>query len=662
MFTITIDIPQDVLNAGSVQAAMYGELLESYTPSVGPCKGQTLNIGQWVYFTGSDYAAVATTVPSFATYTTAGCQQVDLPDVQIQASHIIFGIGCLPAIPVVSGAPQQPTPLTATTIYDFVEFTYNTQNILYLNTSMIDQFGIPIQIQIDPADAILPDGAGVTLDRADVFSAFSSDVGDAFLQCAQDPFGNSLTTRILSPGDAITGNCVQGVVANSFTGPPSTLAPGLYYYAVTALDSAATESFAQSNVVQATVTQGEAVTVAWAPNSSQPAGAASYNVYRGTPASGSVSWGLLGNVVVAKGVGGALTDTGQSTQTQTPPINPLATYFDSQIQEFFGNYLSGDSQLVLTATDGTDDGYVYSFQGTTVTDSSNNIVYLQLTLTSVVDSSGNSVSSPPIPMSTPFNIYYPYWNTNTFNSNNPSPPTWALYQQITASTMVFAAEGVFADSAQQAQSNLPPNVENSGIYATLLGSLENQIVAALTRGIANSAIAPQNWGNPPNQLPPTLTSGTSTLTSGTTYYYVITAVNAQGETVGSFEFNATPTTSQPCVQLNWQPLGQSQASSFNVYRGTASLQENVLAASVSNSGSTSSYVDDGSSIQSQNPPVYFPAGVPANAYDAFFHQPSVSLYGVAYASPYDDQGGQSSTLSGTSPTSVSITLGPWTAE
>lgn len=674
MFSLTINVPADVLAAGqgTVQAAMYGQLLAQYTPQSGPSQGTPLAVNQWVYFTGDDYAAASgvTVVPYFASYTTAGAQAVALPDVFVGAAHVVFGIGTLPQIPVSSGAPQQPDPIATTTIYDFVEFTYNTAGVLYINTSSIDQFGIPIQIQVDPPAQNLPAGAGVTLDRTSVmgqFATYAAGANAAFAQCAQDAFGSPLTTRILSPQNALVASAVQGVAASVFTGPPSTLAAGQYYYVVTALNAQSQESVAHPNVVPAWVMfAGQAVQVAWAPNASQPAGTVSYNVYRGTPSPGTVTWGLIGNVAASTfAAGGAYADTGQATTAQSPPLNPLATWFDTQIQDFFAAYVNASTPLTLTAMDGTDDGYLYTFSGVTGTDAAGNPC-LVLTVQSV-----SGTSSPPIPLGTPFYIYYPYWSTNTWDVTNPPPPTFELYDRTPASMMVFAAEGVFADNAQQVPAqcatcapaeaplccvNLPPQVSqaNSGLYGTLLGALENQIVAALTRGIANAATpTPQNWAVPPVQLQPAAT-GTGSLSG--TWYYVITAVNANGETTASFEFSVTP--QNQSVQLSWLPVGTEPATSFNIYRGTASQQENILAGSAP-AGGTNTWTDDGSGTTQQSPPSFFPPGVPWSAYDAFFHQPAVSLNGAAYAGPYDDQGGQSSTLAAANPTSATITLGPW---
>jgi hypothetical protein len=672
MFTTTINVPQDVITAGQVQAAMYGQLLQAYTPTNGPSKGQVLAAGQWVYFTdsknGSDYAAASGTVPAFDTWTTAGPQTVKLPAVQIAAAHIVFGIGTLPSIPVVNGAPQQPVPGSTPGIYDFVEFTYNTSNVLFVNTTAIDQFGIPIQIQVTPASVGLPAGAGVTAARADVFTAFTQYVQahPEYAQCAQDMFGNAITTRIMAPADVLTSNCVQGVTANAFTDDSSTLAAQTYYYGVSAVDASGKESYVQPKVVQATPAAKQAVQVAWAQNSAQPAGIVSYNVYRGTMDNGTLTWGLLKNVAAAdfgSGVGGAFADTGQALGSAQPKMNPLATAFDVAIKVFFATHATDDTgatkPLVLTATDGTPDGYVYTFSGTTVPPSATASGYLGFTLTKVA-LNGTDVTSPPIPLQTAFNLYYPFWNTNTFDPTAPPPPSWALYATTPASMMVLAAQGVFADNGQQ----VPPtgfSATQAEIWSTLLGSLENQVVAALTRGIATSpSVVPQNWGNgtAPVQVAPTLSTQPGTLTAGTTYYYVVTATNSLGETIASLEFNATPTADAPSVQVNWLPVSTAAASSCNVYRGTASQQEDAYWA-VTNDGTTASWVDTGGEGSPETPPTYYPSNGVWDAYAAFLHQPSISLNGAAYASPYDDQGGQSSTLATASPTALSITLGPW---
>ncbi|HEU4716270.1 MAG TPA: beta-1,3-glucanase family protein, partial [Bacteroidia bacterium] len=517
MFTTSLVIGKSALAFGNIHAIMYGQLLEAYTPSHGPQKGTALGKDTWVYLSAGanpDYAtapSAGSSVEAFNVYDAPGTYSIGLPAVQIQSAHIVFGFGANPSvISDATGAPQQPSPLTATCVYDFVEFTYNASNTLYLNTTMIDQFGMPIRIQVDPADAVLPQGAGVIPQREFVFKSYSSFINSnpanaAYAQCMNDPFGNALTERILSPKYVIFGNGVSGVslsLLNQGKNPPvSTLPQGTYYYAVTALNANGKETFAQYLVSSITLPEANvAVNIAWAPNDMQPAGTVSYNVYRGTPGGNSVSWVCVTNVPASNfppGAGGAVADLGTTLNSNAPTFNPLNTAFDAEITTFFTTYLStakSPTSLTLTASDGTSDGYVFTFTGYSHSDSNGNITHLSMLLESVVDSAGGTVSAPPIPLQTAFNIYYPFWNTNTFNQNKPSPPSWTVYPNDPASVMVLAAQGVFADNTAQP---VPPGVTaaNTVIYQTLLGNLENQVVAAITRGIANQPGNPQNWGN-----------------------------------------------------------------------------------------------------------------------------------------------------------------------
>jgi len=96
----------------------------------------------------------------------------------------------------------------------------------------------------------------------------------------------------------------------------------------------------------------------------------------------------------------------------------------------------------------------------------------------------------------------------------------------------------------------------------------------------------------------TLTLGSTTsggaFTAGT-YYWVITATNAAGETIASNEVVKTVTTNQQQA-LSWTAVGG--ATNYNVYRGTATGAENKLI--VTQSGL--SYTDTGTAGTTQSPP------------------------------------------------------------
>jgi hypothetical protein len=88
-----------------------------------------------------------------------------------------------------------------------------------------------------------------------------------------------------------------------------------------------------------------------------------------------------------------------------------------------------------------------------------------------------------------------------------------------------------------------------------------------------------------------------------TYYWVVTALNAKGETIASNEVSKALTANQKQA-LTWGAV--SGATSYNVYRGTVSGDENVLVANVT-SGVT--YTDTGTAGTSGEPPAFNTAAV-----------------------------------------------------
>lgn len=105
------------------------------------------------------------------------------------------------------------------------------------------------------------------------------------------------------------------------------------------------------------------------------------------------------------------------------------------------------------------------------------------------------------------------------------------------------------------------------------------------------------------------TSTTVTVTTTGTYYFVVTAVNAAGQSSASNEASAaaapiannapsglTAVASAGAVSLNWTaPTTGDQPTSYQVYEGTASGSEPTLAATINGSGgsapATSAYIE-----------------------------------------------------------------------
>jgi fibronectin type 3 domain-containing protein len=146
-----------------------------------------------------------------------------------------------------------------------------------------------------------------------------------------------------------------------------------------------------------------------------------------------------------------------------------------------------------------------------------------------------------------------------------------------------------------------------------------------------------------------LTSGITTtsytnasLTNGTTYYYKVTAVNAAGEGPASNEVSAIPRTipSAPqvltatpgngLISLSWSAPasdGGSPITGYNVYRGTVSGAETLLASGVA----TTSYADG--SVAGSTKYYYKVTAVNAAGESPASNEASATLAGTPPSSP-----------------------------
>lgn len=104
------------------------------------------------------------------------------------------------------------------TMFDFVEFTLNVKpdgsaDTFFLNTSTVDQFGFPIQIEVVPPLANAPATIGVKPSRDDVFTRYEDFIGqqvsDPVARSFYQGLANVQTTddgtslRIMSPTDRV---------------------------------------------------------------------------------------------------------------------------------------------------------------------------------------------------------------------------------------------------------------------------------------------------------------------------------------------------------------------------------------------------------------------------------------------------------------------------
>ncbi|MGB0525976.1 MAG: beta-1,3-glucanase family protein [Flammeovirgaceae bacterium] len=99
-------------------------------------------------------------------------------------------------------------PTKADYYYDWIEFSLNIgqHNQLVVNTTQVDQFGVPIALEVSPADPNFGATVGITLDRTTVIRKFQSQLPAAYQDCLLSV--SPATTppaywRILSPNQAI---------------------------------------------------------------------------------------------------------------------------------------------------------------------------------------------------------------------------------------------------------------------------------------------------------------------------------------------------------------------------------------------------------------------------------------------------------------------------
>lgn len=100
--------------------------------------------------------------------------------------------------------------------------------------------------------------------------------------------------------------------------------------------------------------------------------------------------------------------------------------------------------------------------------------------------------------------------------------------------------------------------------------------------------------------PTTATTG-GTLPASTQYFYVVTATNANGETIASNEVTQTTGsgTSTNTISLSWANV--QHAYGYKVYRGTTTGGENALLTTIT-SGATVTYTDTGTAGSAATPP------------------------------------------------------------
>jgi len=267
------------------------------------------------------------------------------------------------------------------------------------------------------------------------------------------------------------------------------------------------------------------------------------------------------------------------------------------------------------------------------------------------------------------NLYFPYFTGNTglssipFGSGSytlPPAPSWLSNASNGPSQMVFACAGAFATPKD------PDAVAQQGSYPVLatnaLTNLQNVVVSALNRGVA-TAVAPQGYTSLYgfSQAPQSTPGGT--LAAGTYTYYLSGTLNDGSESALSWPQTIT-LAETGAVALAWFSQPAALYKQVNVYRqmGTGPI-ELVQAVANTTSPPPAGYTDTNAPLPTQPsngaPFLLYPswndpsaAGfVNSNLFSAFLHQNlsadpanGVSINGLVYGYPFDDQGNFSTNI------------------
>lgn len=471
---IQFNVPTEVLGFG-VYAAFTAQLTADYVNK----GGHTIPNGTYVYYDNAlaDYAA-ATSSSNYSFQITASGQQAQLPNTDVKGGEIDIGVGSAPVISYTSDGFSTPTPSTSPTqIYGLVEYAY-TSGGLDLDLSEVDQVGFPFTITSDPdAPAPAQDGVGLNLTRSEFFSRYLPYITSQGAVAApfEQLYTDGIPYRLIAPQDSLASQDLPTLNPPGLQFGGALTAKTTYYYWVTgtsAFGETAPSNWQQVVTAPKSVNGHNVSRRTVLLNWTEVEGATGYNIYR-SESSDSTTARLVGTSATTN-----FTDAGNAPGTQGLPtnsysFNPLASYFNADLDAFFLHYQT--NQFVLNRDGYTFSGYAHA-----------NYLYEGHEYTVL------KLSTPGIP-NQDFLIFKPYFQENTNIPGAPPAPSWMVDASDSPGEMVFGASGSFADGTEQ----FPSNATLAGIQK----DLENNINAAFNRGIAtNFAIAPDDWAASTSQF------------------------------------------------------------------------------------------------------------------------------------------------------------------
>ncbi|MEM9023191.1 MAG: beta-1,3-glucanase family protein, partial [Bacteroidota bacterium] len=383
-------------------------------------------------------------------------------------------------------------------IFDFVELTITGNQSINLDTSQIDQFGIPITVQVNPKDPNFPNGTGIVagLSRKSVITNFDTLTSEAAFAAYKDcktsiPKDGTIPAahRLIGPQHVIDGLVSPTSLAGNITGASHTGA------ADTATTYTATFTLTTSGQTFGSVTGY----VAAGP---------------GVPPGATVKQVVNTTTVTLESKKGKFLDlAGATLSFYSASPHALTTAMDEAIYRMFAHYKEHTLYLVAN-------GHVAGmeiFEGKVITNfklpqgltdingkTDTEYTVFQFTGTGYTyDGAKNTLTAlPAVPagQTNVYQVFYPYFSTNCAESPHsnaltaggpPPPPEWfnAGWNTVLgniniaspATLMALACADNFADSAYQEQAYQ----QTSAVLqdSTVLGNIENQLVTMLNRGI-----------------------------------------------------------------------------------------------------------------------------------------------------------------------------------
>jgi beta-galactosidase len=136
-------------------------------------------------------------------FTLAQAKLLKLP--MMDSGRIFVSVGEPMYIKILKAADNSigfagPNPLNGTdpnigVYYDWYEFTWN-DNAIFINTTQVDQFSIPLSLDVFGGDKTRHEASGITQTRAQIFAEYNQEVPAEFQLTEANPI------RILAPGKA----------------------------------------------------------------------------------------------------------------------------------------------------------------------------------------------------------------------------------------------------------------------------------------------------------------------------------------------------------------------------------------------------------------------------------------------------------------------------